>query len=81
MASKPRLPRKYRVGDRVVAHGWRFNLEWSREGTVLHSYQSAVDGFMVVVLLDHPEADGAAMFDLPTTDVEPALTSPPGAKL
>lgn len=81
MASKPRLPGTYRAGDRVVASGWRHNIAWEREGVVVHTYLSAIDGPMLVVVTDQPESDGAAMFDLPTTDVEPALTSPPGAKL
>ena len=80
MASEPRLPRPYGVGDPVVAHGWRFNLEWSREGTLLHSYQSALDGFVVVVLTDHPEADGHAVFDLPASDVELGVVPRRGSK-
>lgn len=72
MASTPRLPRKYQAGDRVVASGWRHNVDWCREATVVHTYHSAIDGPLVVVVTDAPEPDGSAMFDLPATDVAPA---------
>jgi hypothetical protein len=74
MASKPRLPRRYQVGDRVIASGWRQNLAWECEGAIVHLYHSAIDGPIVVVLADVPESDGSPMFDLPATDVVPAQT-------
>jgi hypothetical protein len=80
MASRPRLPRTYRVGDRVVTSGWRDNVAWEGEVVVVHTYVSAIDGPIVVVVTDAPEPDGAAMFDLPTTDVEAPPAAPQGSK-
>jgi hypothetical protein len=70
MASKPRLPERFKVGDRVVAYGWRQNLEWETVGSIVYTYKSAIDGPTVVVLADVPEPDGSAMFDRTTADVE-----------
>jgi hypothetical protein len=76
VASKRELPGQFRVGDRVVAYGWRDDLEWETVGTVVHAYLSAIDGPTVVVLGDVPEPDGSAMFDRRTADVE--LLDDPG---
>ena len=76
MGSRRKLPAGFAVGDRVVAYGWRDNIEWETTGTVVHTYNSAIDGPTVVVLADVPEPDGSAMFDRRTADVE--LLDDPG---
>ena len=70
MASKPRLARPHRVGDRVIAHGWRDNERWQVAGTIVWVRHSAIDGPIVVVLADAPELDGSPMFDVRAGDVE-----------
>jgi hypothetical protein len=74
MASKPR--RVHLVGDRVVASGWRRNMAWECEGTVVHTYQSAIDG-PIVVLADVPESDGSPLFDVLATEVASARRASP----
>jgi hypothetical protein len=74
-ASKQPRPKRLAVGDRVVARGWRHNLAWQAKGTVIHTYHSAIDGPIVVVLTDIPEPDGSAVFDLMTTDVSPTRSA------
>lgn len=75
MASKPRLARQHRVGDRVVAHGWRDNERWQVAGTIVLVRHSAIDGRIVVVLADVPEPDGSPLFDVRAGDVELAAGS------
>ena len=75
MASKPGLARQHRVGDRVVAYGWRDNERWQVAGTVVFVRHSAIDGRIVVVLADVPEVNGSPMFDVAAGDVELAAGS------